>query len=62
MPRLPGKPSSVEADPRMLLTNTGEREKKGGEKEKKEERMSRVKSLLVSSCFLCTPVSRLHCT
>ena len=28
MPRLPGEPGSVEADPRMLPTNTGEREKK----------------------------------
>lgn len=47
MPRLPGEPSSVEADPRMLATNTGEREKKGQRKEKswKEEKVSRVKSL-----------------
>lgn len=48
---MPGKPSSVEADPRMLPTNTGElkkkkrgqREEKAGKKKKKfaESRVSR---------------------
>lgn len=38
MPRLPGEPSLVEADPRMLPTNTGEREKKGQKRKKLEGR------------------------
>lgn len=35
MPRLPGEPGSVEADPRMLPTNT-EREKSTKDREKKK--------------------------
>lgn len=65
MPRVPGEPSLVEIDPRVLPTNAGEREKKGQKRKnslKEEKEVSRVKSLLVSGCFLCTPVSWLDCT
>lgn len=37
MPRLPGEPSSVEADPKMLPTSAGEREKrKSKDRERKK--------------------------
>lgn len=47
---MPGKPSSVEADPRMLPTNTGELKKKIKRTEKRKSRKEekevfRVKSL-----------------
>lgn len=65
-PHLPGNPDAVQADPRMLLTNTGE--EKGQRRGTKEvagkiKEVNKVKSLSGDGLLgLQTPFSWLHCT
>lgn len=64
-PHLPGNPGAVQADPRMLLTNTGERKgQRKGIKEVEGNKRCEQSQESVGEWLLAlhTPFSWLHCT